>query len=328
MGNRFDTINNNLRLTGNTTATSITGDLSVSGGIRPSTPFVFRNRIINGSMEIDQRNAGSPVTVATSAWTYTLDRWRCYTQSGAGSGSISRVATTDLNETGYYLRFNQTIATTVGSPYLSQPIEDIRLFNGSTVTLSFKARTASGTAGIAVGLSKQYGTGGSTAEYTTNSSYTLTTSWQTFTYTATLSSNAGKTIGTGSHLDVYFALPSLATFDIHITDVQLEFGSVATPFERRPLGTELALCQRYYEENRVEINSGSSSNRPYYQMTFYYQVPKRAAPTFTSTGTFATVSGTPGATIDSITASRFRIYPSDTNVWSSCVIDWKATAEL
>lgn len=196
-------------------------------------------------MEIDQRNVGSPVTVATSAWTYTLDRWRCYTQSGAGSGSISRVATTDLNETGYYLRFNQTIATTIGSPYLSQPIEDIRLFNGNTVTLSFKARTASGTTNVSVGFAKQYGTGGSTAEYTVNSSYTLTTSWQTFTYTATLSSNAGKTIGTGSHLDVYFALPSLATFDIHITDVQLEFGSIATPFERRPYGLELALCRTY-----------------------------------------------------------------------------------
>lgn len=211
------------------------------------TGFAFRNRIINGDMRVDQRNGGAAVTVATSAWTYVLDRWRCYTQSGAGSASISQVIATDTGGSFAYLRFNQTVATTISSPYISQPIEDIRNFNGTTVTLSFRARVASGTAGIATGFTKNYGSGGSAAEYPTTVSHTLTTSWQTFTYTVALSSNAGKTIGASSFLDVYFALPAQATFDIHITDVQLEIGSVATPFERRPYGLELALCERYYQ---------------------------------------------------------------------------------
>ena len=282
MGNRFDTINNNLRLAGNTTATTVTGNLSVSGGIQPSTPFMFRNKIINGDMRIDQRYGGASTTFTTSAWAYCLDRWRCYTISGvAGSANISQVTTDDLGETFNYLRFNQTVATTVGSPYISQPIENIRIFNGNTVTLSFKARTASGTASVTSGFGKHYGSGGSTVEYSAQKSHPLTTSWQTFTQTETLTTNAGKTIGAGSHLEVYFAFPALTTFDIHITDIQLEEGSVATPFERRPLGLELALCQRYYQNvsEAFDVYTSWGSSGGYGAMVYSHKVSMRTAPT-------------------------------------------------
>jgi len=80
----------------------------------------------------------------------------------------------------------------------------------------------------------------------------------------------------------------------YVTGVQLETGSVATPFERRPYGTELMLCQRYYEKSyNIATVPGTATTSDYYQMTplnpsatnYYsavaviFSVSKRAAPT-------------------------------------------------
>ena len=80
-----------------------------------------------------------------------------------------------------------------------------------------------------------------------------------------------------------------ATF--YITGAQLEAGSVATPFERRSYGQELALCQRYYERtvaNTGLIWTGDATNNNNYYLTGLFFVPKRATPTFTGTGSGGT----------------------------------------
>ena len=83
------------------------------------------------------------------------------------------------------------------------------------------------------------------------------TSWTKYTYTATIPSISGKTFGTNENdsLDIYFFLPINTTFTFDVAQIQLEAGSVATPFEQRPFGMELALCQRYYYDCGNRANS-------------------------------------------------------------------------
>jgi hypothetical protein len=145
---------------------------------------------------------------------------------------------------------------------LAQRIENVRTFAGQQVTVSFWAKVDA-TKNIAVELFQQFGTGGSpSAEVTAigTTKVSIGTSWQKVTVTATVPSISGKTLGTDGNdclaLNIWFDAGSdfnsrtdslgqqSGTFEI--AQVQIEPGPVATPFEQRPIGTELALCQRYY----------------------------------------------------------------------------------
>ena len=100
-------------------------------------------------------------------------------------------------------------------------------------------------------LSQNFGTGGSPSPSVAtvmSTSIALTTSWQDFAYTVTLPSILGKTLGTNDDdsLVLVIEFPLNETYNIDIAQVQLEKGSVATTFERRSVGEELSLCQRYY----------------------------------------------------------------------------------
>ena len=101
-------------------------------------------------------------------------------------------------------------------------------------------------------LRQSFGTGGSPSVNVTTilvTSQAITTSWAKYTYTVTLPSVSGKTLGTDNNdcLIVMLLMPVNTTFTFDLAQVQLEAGPVATPFERRPVGTELALCERYYQ---------------------------------------------------------------------------------
>jgi hypothetical protein len=136
--------------------------------------------------------------------------------------------------------------------FFVQRIEDVRSLAGQTVTVSFWAKAA---ANYSLGVGDLYffqvfGTGGSTGVATgISSATTITTSWQRYSYTVTLPSVSGKTIGANSYVEMSFGLQtSTSTFTLDIWGVQLEAGSVATPFRRNApsLQAELAACQRYY----------------------------------------------------------------------------------
>jgi hypothetical protein len=212
-------------------------------------PFAAgKNKIINGDFGIWQRG-----TSTTTNYGYTSDRWLVY-RDGSGTVTTSQQTFTPGTapvagyEGQYFLRLNQTVAGTGGTEnLLQQPIEDVRTFAGQTISVSFWAKADSART-LQSQIQQYFGGGGSARVDQTAVSHSVTTSWQRFSTTFTVPSIAGKTIGTGSYLTMVFRLPNNTTQTFDIWGVQVEVGSVATPFQTAT-GTiqgELAACQRYY----------------------------------------------------------------------------------
>ena len=275
------------------------GNLTASGGLTAANlnggPLAgFRNRIINGNFDIWQR--GTSFTTGFGA-----DRW-----NNADSGTTHAVTrqaftlgqTAVPNEPRY---FNRTVVTSVaGAGNLSQllqPIEDVRTFAGQQVTVSFWAKVDS-TKNIAVELAQDFGTGGSPSSQVRaigTTKVSIGTSWQKVTVTATVPSISGKTLGTNgnSFLALVFWFDAGSTWNtstdslgqqsgtFDIAQVQLEPGPVATPFEQRPIGTELALCRRYYEEVDGEFRHDGTLGGTNISVghTWFATVPKRTTAT-------------------------------------------------
>ena len=221
----------------------------------------FRNAIINGGFDIWQR--GTSFTNAATG-SYTTDRWlHVYDGSGAtriisrgqfqpalSGATITASLPSDISLTNF-LRFDQTVAGTGATANLFQQlIENVRLLAGKTVTLSFYAKASASLTIPRIDCLQNFGQGGGSSSVVTiiKTNESVTTSWQKFSYTFLLPSASGKTIGSvnDSHTGLRFFLPINTVFTFDITGVQLEANVQPTPFEQRPIGTELSLCQRYY----------------------------------------------------------------------------------
>jgi hypothetical protein len=213
-----------------------------------------KNKIINGDFGVWQR--GTSFT-NPSAGAYLADRFGCGFDGSGATRVYSQqtftpgTAPVSGYESQYFLRLNQTVAGTGGSYNLiTQPIEDVRTFAGQTVTISFWAKAAAGFSFGQVDLYQYFGSGGSGAVTTagTTSDAAVTTSWKRFVYNVTVPSISGKTVGSGSYIQLRIWLPTNTTFTFDIWGVQIEAGSVATAFQTAT-GTiqgELAACQRYF----------------------------------------------------------------------------------
>lgn len=208
-----------------------------------------KNKIINGDFGVWQRGTSS------TASGYLADRFQ-YNAGTATSFSQSRQTFTPgaAPVAGYEGKFFwRGVVTTVGSEtawYLNNFIEDVQTLAGQTVTLSFWAK-ADTTRNVTMGINQNFGSGGSSVVGTDFGTKSITTSWTRLSFTATMPSISGKTIGTGSFLQVYWAITPASGMTIDIWGVQLEAGSVATPFTTAT-GTiqgELAACQRYYQKS-------------------------------------------------------------------------------
>jgi hypothetical protein len=260
-----------------------TADLSNYANLTTTPISGFRNAIINGGMDVWQRG-----TSTFTAAGYTADRWRIQNSSGQ-TISLTRQAFTAGNPIpGYeptnFLRFSLS-GTPAGTYWFSQRVEDVRTFAGQTVTLSFWAKASSATTALAPMLEQNFGTGGSTFVQIPSSSISLTTSWQRFSATFTVPSISGKTIGAGSFLEVrpLFGSTAITGNNIDVWGVQLEVGTIATPFEQRPIGTELALCQRYYFKifplTAARIATGFNASTTTAIFNVYFPVEMRIAAT-------------------------------------------------
>ena len=246
----------------------------------------FRNRIINGNFDFWQRGTSFSVT---STATYTADRWQCIFDGSGATRTISRqsftLGQTDvLDEPTYFARYAQTVAGS-GATFnnFEQRIEGVRTFAGKQVTISFYAKAATSFTLPKLTFGQAFGTGGSPTVFTDfAASTTITTSFAKYSYTVNIPSISGKTLGSGNDdfLSVIFSLPLNATFTVDIAQVQLEPGAAATPFERRPIGTELALCQRYFESGIGKI-AGYGFNGVGNANGVYFKATKRVTPILT-----------------------------------------------
>lgn len=314
----------------------IVGDVettSINGG-----PLAgFRNAIINGNFDIWQRGT-------SGASGYISDRWR--TLTGGSTAAISRQAftlgQTDVpNEPEY---FHRVVATSVAGAgnlvVMQQRVEFARTFAGQTVTLSFWAK-ADAAKNMAVEFSQDFGVGGSAFVSAIGvTTIALTTAWQKFTVTVATTSIAGKTIGSQSSFDLTFWFDAgsdynarsnslgqqSGTFDI--AQVQLEAGSVATPFERRPVGTELALCQRYYEVGGASM-TGAIPSTINFISSVNFAVTKRTPPAIVYTNTTNTLNVS-NTTANGIGVFGFNltITPTSANSATRQEVDYTADAEL
>ena len=205
-----------------------------------------KNLIINGGFDVWQRG-----TTGTAQGYNSADRW--YISRGGGSPAVSitreTFATTETDiKSKYYLQWVQSTGGT--TPYIVQRVEEIKPLLGQEVTVSVWMKAASAVT-IDLDVYIDYGD----AQATTldeNTSFSVTTSWQKFQHTFTISS--GGTVAANSNLEVRFSPPDSNTITTYFAEAQLEYGSTATDFEHRSYGEELALCQRYY------VNAGFGGN--------------------------------------------------------------------
>jgi hypothetical protein len=290
------TVTGNLTVNGNTTLGDANTDTILMtaapsiGGAGLGMGFGFRNRIINGAMVIDQRNAGA--TISAGDGSFAVDRFPFYHQSGAGSkGNIARNLNTVTPPAGFtnYYGFQTTSAYSVaaGDGYaINQRIEGYNVADlgwgaagAQTVTLSFWVRSSlTGTFGgaarnnddnrsypftytISSANTWEYKTitipGDTSGTWNTANGSGLKIFWGVgvgSTYSGTAGSWAGS-----AFLSATGAVSVVATLNatFYITGVQLEKGSTATSFDYRPYGTELQLCQRYCQ---VISGAGVSNN--------------------------------------------------------------------
>ena len=266
----------------------------------PNSSFMFRNKIINGNFDFWQRGT-SHNTIGYGS----VDRWRIYfnnTTQTISQGVFTNGQTEVPGNPKYYL--SSSVVSSSGSSNqasFSQFIEDVRTFSGQTVTLSFWAK-ADSNLNMVSEFRQYFGTGGSPSTAVVSigvTTYNLTTNWQKFTSTVSIPSISGKTIGTDSthRLQLNFFLDAGSDMDsrtnslghqsgtFDIAQVQLEEGTVATPFEHRPIGIELSLCQRYFcitPATGVPVDSDNTST--YFATNVNWPGEMRAQPTLTYFG--------------------------------------------
>jgi hypothetical protein len=304
----------------------------------------MKNRIINGAMLIDQRNAGASKSIATGTAQYTVDRY--FVNNDADS--VLAV----IQDTSAPARFTNSLKVTVSTAdasigatqnvYVAQNIEGYNVADfgqgaagAATYTLSFWVRSSlTGTFGGVFG--------NSSLDYTYPFTYTISAAntWEQKTITVS-GAVAGTWLTTnGIGLRVFFALGTGSTYlgtanawaatqyrgatgqtqvistvnaTWQVTGVQLEKGSTATSFDYRPYGTELSLCQRYYQQFGPYASAAGLFATGYIDGTTQGRVYK---PLLTSMRASPTVSASAGNTFliqnNSVTAAgtAFSTYKS------------------
>lgn len=339
------------------------GSVNISGGtLSPQTGF--KNRLINPAMVIDQRNAGAATTPSVNGPAYLLDRFFFY-NSQVSKLTYQQNAGSVTPPVGFSKYFGITVASaaTVGAGdvfLITQAIEgqnvadlDWGTANAATVSLSFWVRSS-----LTGNFSGALQNSGNTRTYVFSYAIAQANTWEKKTITIT-----GDTAGTwltnnGIGIALNFSLGAGATFSttagswvagntpnatgsvnlvatsgatFYITGVQLERGSVATPFEFRSIGQELALCQRYYAANSgyrmLGVFATGVAQAEYITVPVYM----RAAPTVTVTPSSFQNVGFNSAGTTYAYADGFK-YTFNTSVAINSngvgILIWTASAEL
>ena len=327
-----------------TTALTLTGAAGTSGqlltsqgtGVAPiwstvsSDTVGFKNRIINGGMDLAQR--GTSFTSTSSANnddTYVLDRFYILSD---GNDIIDVTQTTTV-PTGAKYSIGLDVETVNKKFGIAQIIENANCFDaiGGNVTVSFQAKVSattnldnikcaivawSGTADtVTSDIISAWGVEGTNPTLIANATYentpanlNVTTSFATYSVTANVDTASTSNIIVFIWSDV---TDTTAGDFLYITNVQLEKGSTATSFDYRPYGTELALCQRYFERSyNIGVTTGTALaagifgfNTPLATASdipakIVFKVTKRNNPTMTVYNAVSGASGTAYRTSD------------------------------
>lgn len=349
---------------------TLVADSSTSTGLRYQEPKAA-NPILNSSFQVWQRGTSLAVSSGLATTGYTADRWTGYFPTATTVSRQVTGDTTNLPNIQYCARVQRDSGSTNTTVrQFTQSLETINSipFSGKTVTVSFYARAGanfSSTSSL-LNIKAVYGTGTDqnyTGTYTGATAYidqnaTLTTTWQRFTYT-------GSVAATSTELALQFQYSPTGTAGANdyfeVTGVQLEVGSVATPFKTYA-GTiqgELAACQRYYEKSynqaTAPANAASTTNVQPIGVAYttgivrvgnvLFKVTKRAQPVVTLYNTNVTASagnwayylggwGAPTSTSAStILQTGFLVDISKTSTFTAQNAymtdgDWAADAEL
>ena len=302
------------------------GNATFAGTAAMASSFL-RNRLINGDMRIDQRNAGASVTPGNAV--YTLDRWR-FNSTQTSKFSVQQNAGSVTPPPGFtnYLGVTSLSAyalTGVDSFSFEQIIEGFNVSdlnwgtaNALPATLSFWVRSSlTGTFGGSLATTR-------TAVWVMPFSFTISAAntWTYVTVSVTApTSTGGANTGSSDGVYVRFGLGGTGAVvggtvgvwtnagnfiqpagtvsvvgtngaTLYVTGVQFEVGSVATPFERRQFGQELALCQRYFQKTfplgtvpasitgtAGAVFGSSSVTNTSFSVTRSFLVQMRASPT-------------------------------------------------
>jgi len=319
-----------------------------------SNNVTFRNRIINGAMVLDQRNAGASVTPTNGQ--YLLDRWAADV-SQASKFTVIQSSTAPAG-------FSKSLLVTSSSAYtvgtndyfaLHQFVEGFNTADFSfgtasatSITLSFWVRSSlTGTFGV--GLRGASNTRSYTATYTISTANTF--EYKTITIPGdtsgtwltnndvgiglffSLGVGSANSITDGSWQAVNATSPTGAGSVVgtsgatwYVTGVQLEAGTTASPFEYRQYGTELALCQRYFQTGSFAM-FGYTLITEAFGGNVYFCVTKRATPTIVYSNVVNT--NNTGSYTTAIAVNQFGAYAiANGTTRQSLTLDYTASAEL
>jgi hypothetical protein len=278
-------------LASNLAGPSSTGTVATLASINGGQLAGTRNRIINGGLAVDRRNAGAAQTfTAAAALAYSVDRWYGYCTGANVSGQQIAGATVGQ----YYYQFSGGASVTgIG---FGQRIEQLNSADlaGTAATLSvdlsnslltsvtwtaYYANTVDTFGTLAVPTRTQIATG------------TFTVTSTVARYTAQISVPSAATTG----IEIVLAVGAQTSGAWIIGNIQLEPGTIATPFERRSYGQELALCQRYYytEANTSNIFQCKTDAATSYSFSTKFPVTMRVIPTCIVQGGGANLMGNP-----------------------------------
>ena len=240
-------------------------------GMAGSSAFSFRNKIINGGFDVWQRGTSFSNQTTSGAVQYSADRWLGNRASDVNGQDITRVAGT-AGKQRYAYKWQRTsgnTSTATMSQFYAIANEDCAELIGNYATLSFCVKAGANYSGGDFNAIISYGTGTDQREYSFTGRTQAAVLSQAITTTSTRYSVTTSAIipTSATQVGVLFTwIPSgTAGADDSVTleEVQLEAGSVATPFEARPYGVELALCQRYYYREAPGASTATFSGSAY-----------------------------------------------------------------
>jgi hypothetical protein len=299
-----------------------TNGITQAGEFNSDSSFGFKNRIINGAMVLNQRN--TTISASDSGWQYAVDRWAAFQNISSSKFTLAGSSTAPTGFTNSLLATSSSAYTLGASEFFTirQPIEGFNwsdlgwgTANAKTVTLSFWVRSS--VTGTFAGFIQNANDGSRSYPFTYTISLANTFEQKSITIAGDTSgtwltnNGAGPAVcfsmGCGStYLGTANAWTGSTVFGVtgqtnlvatngatwFITGCQIEVGSTATSFDYRPYGTELALCQRYYQTSYQGSAVGSATTTNaigfwyaatsnYGNLVVYLRTTMRSQPTVT-----------------------------------------------